>query len=83
MKLILNIVASLAATAQGILTFVALMNLKGLGFTLGSIFALPVFILFPIWSYFVWDLRYPIIFACFIIFILASIANAAIENLEQ
>ena len=32
MKSILNIVASLAATAQGILTFIALLNLKGIVF---------------------------------------------------
>lgn len=77
---LLSIIASLAATAQGILTFIALVNLKGIGFTLGTIFALPVFILFPIWSYFVWDLSYPIIFACFVIFLLAQIASSKIEN---
>jgi len=82
MKSLLSIIASLAATAQGILTFIALVNLKGIGFTLGTIFALPVFILFPIWSYFVWDLSYPIIFTCFVIFLLALIASSKIENLE-
>tara|TARA_B100000900_G_scaffold364955_1_gene339902 strand:+ start:757 stop:1005 length:249 start_codon:yes stop_codon:yes gene_type:complete len=82
MKSLLNIIASLAATAQGILTFIALVNLKGIGFTLVTIFVLPVFILFPIWSYFVWDLSYPIIFGCFIIFLLAQTASSRLEKLE-
>jgi hypothetical protein len=82
MKSLLSIIASLAATAQGILTFIALLNLKGIVFTLGSIFVLPVFVLFPIWSYFIWDLSYPVIFACFVIYILAQTASSKIKNLE-
>lgn len=80
MKSLINLVASVAGLAQAILTFLILLQLKGWGFTLISIFVFPVFMLFPIWGYFLWGFSNPYLWASFFTLLAATIANSILKN---
>ena len=52
MNSLFGILGTIAGFIQFGITFFVLLELKGLIFTLGSIFIFPVFATFPIWGYF-------------------------------
>ena len=77
MNSLFGILGTIAGFIQFGITFFVLLELKGLIFTLGSIFIFPVFATFPIWGYFLWGYFNPILFSAFLTLVVGGMVEAS------
>ena len=75
MKNFFDIVSIIAGFAYTILTFLVLIELKGVFFTFISIFIFPVFVSFPIWALFLWGYSNSLIWSSFLTLLVGSIVG--------
>ncbi len=76
MNSLFGILGTIAGFIQFGITFFVLLELKGLIFTLGSIFIFPVFATFPIWGYFLWGYSNTLLTISFITLVVGGLAEA-------
>ena len=75
MKNFFDIAGIIAGFIYAILTFLVLIELKGVFFTFISIFIFPVFAFFPIWAYFLWGYSNSLIWSSFLTLLVGSIVS--------
>ena len=80
MKSIFGVLGTIAGFIQCILTFMVLLELKGLFFTMVSIFIFPVFAFFPVWGYFLWGYFNPILFGSFLTLVVGGLVEATYRD---
>lgn len=72
----IGIIGTIAGFVQFGITFFVLLEIKGLFFTLGSIFIFPVFASFPVWGYFIWGYSNPLLTITFFTLLAGGIMEA-------
>ena len=80
MKNFFEVISIIAGFVYAILTFLVLIELKGVFFTIVSISIIPVFVLFPIWAYFLWGYSNSLIWSSFLTLIVGSIVNMVYKD---
>ena len=80
MKSIFGVLGTIAGFIQFGITFMVLLEFKGLFFTLGSILIFPVFAFFPVWGYFLWGYFNPILFGSFLTLVVGGLVEASYRD---
>ena len=80
MKTLFSVLGSIAGIIQSVLTFIVLLELKGMFFTLVCLFIFPVFALFPIWSYFIWGYSNPVLWVTTLTLIVGAVVNLVYKD---
>ena len=82
MSSIFGTLGTVAGFIQFGITFFVLLELKGLFFTLGSIFIFPVFATVPIWGYFLWGYSNFLLTISFMTLVIGGIMEAKSRDWE-
>ncbi len=80
MKSLFEVLGSIAGLIHVVVTFIVLLELKGMFFTLVCLFVFPVFALFPIWGYFMWGYFNPILWITTLTLIVGGVVNAVYKD---